>query len=182
MKPTLEMLFQEIKTIYRKYGLPKTMGFVPDKLEIVLERSEQNLFNLSYSEHFNYLPDYALETARENAIQLMQQLGFPSEKITSLNHGVKVQIRGSAGIVLYLLLEILLQVESNEREIKAHLDLLYTRYRMFAELMDFYWRWCTATKRKFDDMSSALNEILENHPSFSEEIAQIVKKYSPQTL
>ena len=50
----LEAMFKEIETIHKKYGIPKAMGFVPDKLEITLERKEIDKFNLTYSEFFNY--------------------------------------------------------------------------------------------------------------------------------
>jgi hypothetical protein len=59
----LETMFNEMKTIKEKYNIPKGMLFLPDKIEIILEREETNNFNLTYSESFNYLPEHVQPTA-----------------------------------------------------------------------------------------------------------------------
>ena len=40
----MEGKFKEIEMVYKKYGIPKGMGFVPDRLEIILERKAIDKF------------------------------------------------------------------------------------------------------------------------------------------
>ena len=40
----LEGMFKEIEMIRKKYGIPKGVLFVPNKLEIVLERKEMRRY------------------------------------------------------------------------------------------------------------------------------------------
>ena len=170
----IDSMFKEIELIYEKHNMPKMMGFVPDKLEIVLERKEKNVFNLSYSESFSYLPNRVLESARENAIQLIQQMGFAPEKTLLIENGVKVQMSGDSRLTVFLILELLLQNEDNESEVKLKLDMILKLYHLFSSLLDFNWNWNDETESKF----KLLNRVMKEHPSILEEISAIIEKRS----
>ena len=170
----IDSMFKEIELIYEKYNIPKMMGFVPDKLEIVLERKEKDTFNLMYSESFNYLPNRVLDSARKNAMQLLQQIGISPEKMFLMENGVKVQLSGNSRLILFLILELLLQNKSNESEMKLKLGIIIKMYQLFFSLLDFNWNWNNETENKF----TILNRIMQEHPTISEEINAIVKKYS----
>ena len=174
----LEGMFKEIETIYKKYGIPKGMGFVPDKLEIILERKEIDKFNLTYSEFFNYLPHHALNIAIETTIHLMRQIGFPPEKIIRMENGVKVQTSGDFQIALFPISEILLQNKGKESEIKSIFDLISKIYQIFAKFVDFQWDWNDETESKFKNFITISKEVMREHPSISEEIEAVIKKYT----
>lgn len=170
----IDDMFKQIKLIYEKHNMPKMMGFVPDKLEIVLERTDKDAFNLTYSESFNYLPNRVLESARENALQLIQQIGIVPEKMLLIENGVTVQMRGDSRLTIFLILELLLQNEGNESEVKLKLDMILKLYRLFSSLLDFNWNWDEETKSKF----KILNRVMKEHPSILEEINAIIENHS----
>jgi len=174
----LKGMFKEIEMIQKKYGVPKGMGFIPDKLEIVLERREIDKFDLTYSEFFNYLPHHALKMAIENVIQLIQMMGFPSEKIIQMENGVKVQISGDSRVTLFPIMEILLQNKGKESEIRSNLDLISETYQIFANLLDFQWNWSDETESKFNNFLMIWNKVVQEYPSITSEIEAVIKKYT----
>ena len=161
----LEGMFKEMEMIYEKYGVPKGMGFVPDKLEIILERKEIDKFNLTYTEFFNYLPYNALTIVIEYTLRLLQQIGFPPEKITRIENGVKVQISGDFQIALFPLLEILVQNKGNGKKFKSTLDSISKTYQIFTTLIDFHWDWNDEIESKFNNYIQALNKVMREYPS-----------------
>ncbi len=167
-------ILKEIELIYEKHNVPKMMGFVPDKLEIVLERKEKDTFNLMYSESFNYLPNHVLELARKNAMKLIQQMGVSPEKMFLTENGVMLQMSGNSRLTLFLILELLLQNKSNESDMKLKLGMIIKMYELFSRLLDFNWNWNDETENKF----GILNKIMQENPAVSEEINAIVEKYS----
>jgi hypothetical protein len=169
----LERMFEEIKSIYKKYGVSKNVGFVPDKLEIILERKDIDKFNLTYSEYFNYLPTHIQQIAIEQTIHLLQQIGI-TEKISIVDNGVKVKISGHFPIVMFPIAEMLIQNKNNGSEIKSILDSLHKNYQLFTSFFDFQWKWDDET----DNTIKKLYKILSENPSISSEVDAIVKKYS----
>ena len=174
----LEAMFREIEMIYKKYGMPKGMGFVPDKLEIVLERKEIDNFDLTYSEFFNYLPYHALNMAIGNVIHFMRQMGFPLEKIVRMENGVKVQISGDFRVAFFPIIEIISQYKDNETDIEAIFDSISKTRQLFTRLLDFHWDWNDETESKFNNLVKILYELMREHPSISEELEAVIKKYT----
>ena len=170
----IDSVFKEIELIYEKHNIPKMMGFVPDKLEIVLERTGKDAFNLTYSEFFNYLPSRVLDSARGNAMQLIQQMGIAPEKMLLIENGVSVQMSGDSRLTIFLILELLLQNEGDESEVKLKLDKIIKFYRLFSSLVDFNWNWDEKTESKF----KTLNRVMKEHPSILDEIGAIFEKHS----
>lgn len=171
-------MFEEIGAVNRKYGVPKTMGFIPDRLEIVLERKGDR-FNLSYTEFFNYLPPEVLEAAKENALQLIQQLGVP-QKITRLERGVGVQMDGDLRVVLFVMMELLLQNKNIQADLEPVLDALRTNVQTWFDFSDIHWDWKEETENKYKEFIATLERVVQEQPSYESEINAVVKKYAPQ--
>jgi hypothetical protein len=174
----LEAMFNEIKTIREKYNIPKGMAFLPDKIEIILEREGTNNFNLTYSESFNYLPEHVLNVARESTIQFIQLMGLHLKKIIQTEKGVKLQVSGDFSVASSPIIEILLQSETNEQMIKDVFERICKIYQMFNQLFKFYRHWDADTEIEFNNWIMALNRIKQEYPSFFSEVEEVVKKYT----
>jgi len=144
----------------------------------MLDRKGNNSYELCYSEFFSYLPDHALKMARETAIQILQQLGTPPDKIIPVKNGVKIQKRGDSQIVLSLILELLSQIESRGADVQSKLDFIMAKHQLFTALIDIYWNWNEDTEHKYNVLSSALTRVQTEHPTFSEEIDNLIMKYN----
>jgi len=169
-------MFREIEEINRKYGVPKTMGFVPDRLEIVLQRRE-NEFDLTYTEFFNYLSDDVLETAKDNVAQLLQQMGIP-QKITVLEKGVRVQMRSDSRVTLFPMMELLVQNKNVGSELEQILASLRSNAQIWLDFSDFHWDWRGETENKYKGFIATLEKIMEEHPSYASEIQAVIEKYA----
>jgi len=169
-------MFREMEEINRKYGVPKTMGFVPDRLEIVLQR-RVNEFDLTYTEFFNYLPDDVLETAKDNVVQLIQQLGIP-QRIIELERGVRVQISGDSRVMLFPMTELLVQNRNIGSDLEHILTSLRVNVQTWLDFSDFHWDWENETENKYKDFIATLEKILEEHPSYASEIQAVIEKYA----
>jgi len=169
----LESMFEEIALLYKKYGISKNIGFVADKLEIVLERKDIDKFNLTYSEYFYYLPTHIQQVAIEQTINLLHQIGI-TEKIQRVYNGVKVKISGKFPIVTFPIAEILIQNKNNGSEINSILTSLQRNYQLFNTFFNFQWKWDDKTEKKV----KKLIKISTKHPTISSEIEAIVKTYS----
>lgn len=174
----LENMAKEIEMIRKKYGMPKGMLFVPNKLEITLERKELDKFDLTYSEFFNYLPSHVKNMAIQGTIQLLHQLGTPLETITRMENGVKVQITGDFRVACFPITEILMQKKTVESEIKAIFDSISKNHQMLNILGDFHWSWNDETESKWKNSFKTLFKIIREHPSFPSELEAVVKKYT----
>ena len=156
----LERMFKEIKTIYEKYDIPRGILFVPDKLEITLQRIEENKFSLAYQESFRYLPDYALNFAIQEAIQLLQQSGLPITRITHLEKSVKVEMTADMDIITSVILsELLVQKPLEESDVSAILDSAKKGKEMFTNFSDLCWTWDENTAKRFNALLQKLNQI-----------------------
>lgn len=177
MSINLEAMFKEIEMIRKKYGMPKSIGFVPDKLEITLERKEIDKFNLTYSEFFNYLPNHALNIAIETVIQFIQQMGLPIENILRIDNGVKLQISGDFKILGFPIIEMLLQNKGNESDIKDIIDRITNAHQRFHQFFDFYWNWSDEADHDCSARMRTMYNILQEHPSITSEINEVIEKY-----
>ena len=176
----LETMFKEIETINNKYGVPKGIWFVPDKLEIILERKEEGKFNLIYSEFFNYLPQHVLSIAVETTVQLLQHMGFPSENVIRIENGVKVQMSGDFKIPYSTIAELLIQNKYDETKIRANFESIIKHYQILSHLSDFHWSWNDETERKLNNFLSIWNKVIQENPSVSSEIEAVIKRYTTE--
>lgn len=177
----VEIMFKEIEIIRKKYGIPKGMGFIPDKLEIVLERKGIDKFELTYVEFFNYLPDNVFNWARENTIQFFQQMGITPETITLIENGVKAQTSGDFRVVLFLILELFLQNKYFESKLKLDCDSINKFFQMFSNLWDFYWSYDDKVEKRWNNFITIFNKIMQENPSIPSEINAVIKKYTSKS-
>ncbi len=176
----LEGMFKEIEMIRKKYGIPKGVLFVPNKLEIVLERKEIDKFDLTYTEFFNYLPDHVLKIAKENSIQLLQQMGLPLKKIIQMNNGVKVEMSGDFRIAVWPIIEILFQNKDNKTVIKTIFESINKIYQTLTQNAGFHWDWNNETESKYNNFLTTLIKIMQEHPSISDEMEAVISKYTSE--
>ncbi len=111
-------LFKEINEVFKRYGVGRGVGFVPDRLEIKFERDASGSCSLVYREFFTYLPPEVMEVATGNAVEFLSGMGVPRERIKPLDSGVEVTLEGDAKIAYFPILEMLIQ----DREIAKILD------------------------------------------------------------
>lgn len=160
----ISSMFKELQEIYQKYGLPKGMGFVPDKLEITLQRHEGDRFELTYSEYFSYLPTEVFDIAIENVTQFFQKMGLLPEPIDHPQNGVKVHMNGDFRVALFVMLETLLQNRNVKSELRHHMDLLATYLETYSNLFSFHWDFEEETRRKWSDYLTTLDRVEQENP------------------
>lgn len=164
-----------IHALYQKHQLPKMLGFVPDRLEITVTRLPDQQFTLRYTERFLYLPDAALATARDNALQLLHQLQVPIETLQPVDKGVQLQLTGDARLIGHLILELLMQINQPEPTVHAHLDALYQQYQLFRALLDTQWHWDDTVAQTFRHVTTTLDTVMQEHPTFYKELMTLLK-------
>jgi hypothetical protein len=171
-------LFKEINEIFKRYGVGRGVGFVPDRLEVKLERASSGSCSLVYREFFTYLPPEVMEVATGNAVEFLSGMGVPRERIKLLDAGVEVTIEGDAKIAYFPILEMLIQ----DREIAKNLDSVFDSMkgsiRSLMELFDFAWGWDPTSEEMWRSNVAKLNEIIEENPGMQAEIEEIVKRHS----
>ena len=142
-----DTLFQEINAVFKRYGVEKGMGFVPDRLEITFERATSNVCALVYKEFFTYLPPKVMEVATSNAVDFLSNLGVPKEKITLLKSGVEVHLEGDARIAYFPVLEMLIQDRDVSMNLEPAIDSLKGSIGSLMGLFDFSWSWTRKRRR-----------------------------------
>ena len=166
---------EAIHKLYQKHQIPKMLGFVPDRLEITVTRHPNQQFTLRYTERFLYLPDYALETARDNAIQLLHQLQVPIETLQPVDKGVQLQLTSDARLIWHLILELLMQLHQPASTVRAQLDTLYQQYQLFRALLDTQWHWDNTVAQTFAHVTTTLETLMQDHPTFYEELMTLLR-------
>lgn len=174
-------LFGEINKVFKRYGLGKGLGFVPDRLEISMKRSTPSDFTLTYREFFTYLPSEVLEVATGNAVDFLNSMGVPPEKIIRLANGVEVTLEGDAKIAYFPILELLIQDRDITRNFDPALETLKGSVMSLLELFDFSWDWSPEAEEKWKSNIARLSEIIEANPEMESEIKELVKRYSHAT-
>jgi hypothetical protein len=173
MSSDLDRMVHEIAQVQQKYGVPKGMGFIPDRLEIVLEREGVDQFDLTYSESFLYLPQDVLSTVKEITMQLLQQMGVPPDQILHTERGVTARMKGDVEVTLGPVIELLLQNRAVHTRLNAIFAAITTTIRVFSQLLEFQWEWNDTIRRQFEAYMGAMRD----HPTFSTEVAAIIKRY-----
>jgi hypothetical protein len=173
-------LFGEINKVFKRYGLEKGLGFVPDRLEISMKRISHDGFALTYREFFTYLPLDVMEVATGNAVEFLDRLGVPPEKITRLANGVEVTLEGDAKIAYFPVLEMLIQDREIAQNIEVALEAFKGSIASLLELFDFNWDWSPEAEEKWKSNIARLSEIIEANPEIESEIKVLVNRYSVQ--
>ena len=171
-------IFREINEVFKKYGVEKGVGFVPDRLDISLERGATGLCTLVYREFFTYLPPDVMEVAMGNAVEFLGGLGVPRERIKKLDRGVEVTLEGDARIAYFPMLEMLIQDRGVAGNVDAALDSLKGSIRSLMDLFNFTWGWDKESEAMWRSNVTRLNEVIETNPGMQREIEEIVKRHS----
>jgi len=172
-----DALFREINEVFKRYGVEKGVGFVPDRLEITFERATSNVCALVYKEFFTYLPPDVIEVATSNAVDFLSNLGVPREKIILLEQGVEVRLEGDARIAYFPILEMLIQDRDISRNLDPVIDSFKGSIRSLLGLFDFSWGWDDVTEKRWRSSLAKLDEIIEANPGMHSEIDEIVKRH-----
>ena len=90
-------LFSEINTVFKKYGVGKGVGFVPDRLEVVMDRATSGACTLIYREFFTYLPPDVMELAMGNAVEFLGASAFRGRGLRSWIEASRSPLRATHG-------------------------------------------------------------------------------------
>jgi len=171
-------LFREINDVFKRYDLGKGVGFVPDRLEVTMERAASGACTLVYREFFTYLPPEVMAVAMGNAIEFLSGMGIPRERIKPLESGVEVTLEGDARIAYFPILEMLIQDRDISGNIDSALDSLKNSIHSLMELFEFAWCWDAASEEMWRTNIAKLSEIISENPEMQGEIEKIVKRYT----
>jgi hypothetical protein len=169
-------LIKKIQSVFRKYGASKGIGFVPDRLEIKLERDD-GFFTLNYGEYFSYLPVELRELAIENAIEVIKNMGVRDEGIEREGDGVRVKMSGDARLITFPLMELMIQNPDVEEDLSNVCDQMKNSINSLMEVMDFHWNYDEEVEEKMNNKLEKINEIIKNSPELEEEIQNIIEKH-----
>ncbi len=170
-------VFAEINAVFKKYGVGRGVGFVPDRLEITLERAATGQCRLVYREFFSYLPPNVMDVAMGNAVEFLGGLGVPKDRIKPLDGGVKVTLEGDARIAYFPMLEMLIQDRAAASNVDVALDSLKGAVKSLVELFDFAYGWDRESETRWRNNIARLNEVIEANPSMQSEIEEIIKRH-----
>lgn len=176
-------MFEEIKAIRAKYGMRKGTWFVPDKLEISVQRISYDNFHLSYKEFFNYLPNHILNIVLPSSINLLVQVGIPRERIKRIeDNGVGMELDANLlPIVSCILTELLIQKRLTDNEISSLFGAVQKIRKVFTDFSELEFEWNNEAKSRFYNSLGDLTRIIQEHPSALVEIEEIVKRYTQQS-
>lgn len=171
----IESMFEELLLIYKKYGISKSIGFLPDKIEFILEREGIDKFELTYSEFFNYLPEHLRELAIEMTIEFLNYLY--KEGIIRIKNGVKIILKGNFSIILSLIAELLMQNINIESEFDEIFNSIKKYLQTFSNFCDFQREYNLEIDKKIENKIKELEKIIQENPSIESEVKTILAKY-----
>lgn len=173
------LMLKEMRALMDKYGMPKALMLVPDKLEISLKRNAYDDFHLFLKETFNYLPAEVVDFVVSNTINVMIQMGVPSEKISrhSLNSVVVELDLNLLPILEIIISEIGTQKRFSEEEFDQLLKTGRTRVKSFKEFSQLEFEWNEKIAVKFFETTMLTASIIQTNPSIVLELENIRKKY-----
>lgn len=171
-------LFNEISQVFKKHGLPKGVGFVPNKINISLERKDDSNFNLLYEEFFTYLPNELLDASRENAINLLQNFGIQNERITKIENGVQVILEGDSQILYFPIIELMLQDKTILKKITPFCKEIKSSLNKLSELFELTYDIQSLNHVQLVNYLENIKKILDNNPEIQIEIEEIVNRYT----
>ncbi|MBM3291657.1 hypothetical protein FJY84_03160 [Candidatus Bathyarchaeota archaeon] len=171
-------LFNEISQVFKKHGLPKVVGFVPNKINISLERKGDSNFNLLYQEFFTYLPNELFEASRENAINLLKNFGIKNEKITKIDNGVQVVIEGDSHILSFPIIELMLQDKTILKKTTPFYKEIKSSLNKLSELFELTYDVQSTQHVQLENYLENVNKILDDNPEIQIEIEEIINKYT----
>jgi len=176
----LKNMFKEMSIVREKYGIPKGVIFVPDKLEISIQRISYDNFHLSYKEFFNYLPNHLLDVVTLTTTNFLVQVGVPREWITRIGeNGIGLELDANFfRMASAVLPELLIQRRFEDIEISSFLKSIEENRKMFADFSELEFEWNSEIENKFYSNLNDLSRIMQENSSARIELEAIVKKYT----
>ncbi|MCX6654550.1 MAG: hypothetical protein NTY03_05450 [Candidatus Bathyarchaeota archaeon] len=150
-------LFGEINEVFKRYGVGKGVGFVPDRLEVTMDRATSGVCTLVYREFFTYLPPEVMAVAMGNAVEFLSSIGIPRERIKPLDSGVEVTLEGDARIAYFPMLEMLIQDKGLGGNVDSALDSLKGSIHSMMELFEIACSWDTTSEEMWRNNNAKLN-------------------------
>ena len=176
-------MLDEIRAVRDKYGLPKGVIFVPDRIEISLKRNSYDRLHLSYKEYFDYLPDEILNFAIPNVIAMLVQTGIPREQIERIaTNGVRMELDGTSLLIISAILsELSLQKRFTEEEIVQSLKVILALRKTLTDFSELEFVWNSEISQRFLKNLEQMRKISLENPTLSSEMENIMKKYAPSS-
>jgi hypothetical protein len=173
-------MLDELRAIREKYGLPKGILFVPDRIESSIKRNSYDNLHLSYKEYFDYLPDMVLDLVIPLTINMLVQTGLPRERIERFaKNGVSVELDGNADSILGTLLsEILIQKRFNEEDIAKIVRIITRTRKALVDTSELEFEWNEEIGARYFDLLAQMGRVIQNNPSMLSEMEEVRKKYS----
>lgn len=180
----LEGMLNELKRVREKYSLPKGIIFVPDKMEISVQRTSYGNFRLVYEEFFTYIPNLVVGAVITSTINMLTQIGLPKESITRINrNGVRLELSGNLyKIIGCILSELLIQQKMKTEEASNVFTMTERVQRAFGNLSEYEYEWNDDIQRKFLDNSEKSFRLIQENPSIRREMQDVVDKYTKKPI
>jgi len=178
----LEMMVKDLAEVRAKYGLPKTIGLVPDRIEVTIDRKDLDKFEVNYSEYFNYLPQNVLSQALQDTVNMLMQLGVNPENITTSEKGVHTVSNGDFSVLMYPLSEILFQHYNIEKDMDWIFECLKVTINTFLSMIESRYVFDNETEREIEKIRSEYNEKIFENPNIMLEIHEIMEKFKSSMM
>lgn len=174
-------MLTELMVVRRKFNLPKGLLFVPDKLEISVERVGYDSFNLDYKEFFNYLPSHILHVVIPMSVNMLLQVGLPPEAITRIgDNGVSIKVSNVKFPVMLsmILSELVIQKRLEADEIESIFNSVKTNRKAFTEMSELQYECNSSIEMKLWNVLERTQQIIQDNPDVVKELEAVVKKHT----
>ena len=174
-------MLAELMVVRRKFNLPKGLLFVPDKLEISVERVGYDSFNLDYKEFFNYLPSRILHVVIPISVNMLLQVGLPPEAITRIgDNGVSIKVSNVKfpTMLSMILSELLIQKRLEPDEMESIFNSVKTNRKAFTEMSELQYECNSSIEMRLWNVLETTQQIIQEKPEVAEELESVVKKHT----
>lgn len=172
-------IFDELRVVREKYGLPKGIIPVPDRLQITLKRNSYDNFHLSYREYFEYLPDEILDFVIPTTINSLVQMGMPKDRIVWNPHNcVGVELDGDWFLMMGVILrEVAIQKRFSDEELDQISNATKREMKSLSEFSSLEFDWNEEKSRNFINNSMQMMTAIQRNPSVVFEMENVMQKY-----
>lgn len=173
-----EKMVKDLAEVRAKYGLPKQIGLVPDRIEVSIDRKDLDAFEVNYSEYFNYLPQDVLSQALQDAVNILRQMGIKPENITMSKNSVHTVLCGNFPVLMQPLSEILFQHYNIEKDLDWIIEFLKININAFLNMMELRYVFNNETERELRKIRSEYTIKIFENPNILLEINEIMEKFN----
>jgi len=178
----LEKMVKDLAEVRAKYGLPKQIGLIPDRIEVIIDRKDLDKFKVNYSEYFNYLPQDILSQAILDTINILTQLGVKPEKINISENGVHTLFSGNFPVLMQPLTEILIQNYNIEKDFDGIVESLKVGINAFLNMIELKYVFDNETEKEYRKIRDEYNIKVFENPNILLEINEIMEKFKSSMM